>query len=161
MHGTWWGCNHLHGGVSVSLDGSWGLGLTLVPWWRLGALGLEFGFRVEGGRACSWRGAHVLFTHVVDSSYACVSGPSWVSWRNCLRAELANGGVHMSLDSCAFDCASGPNSLMAGSLARMLWLVPFTAIYLPAYEQSKRLLLNLGTPPPPLQRERKRVRWRL
>ena len=33
---------------------------------------------------------------------------------------------------------------MAGSLARMLWLVPFTAIYLPAYEQSKRCLLALA-----------------
>ncbi len=35
----------------------------------------------------------------------------------------------------------GPRHLMAGSAMRACWLIPFTAIYLPAYDHVKRWLL--------------------
>merc|ERR1711937_134802 len=47
-----------------------------------------------------------------------------------------------------FDCVvksvkeNGFSSLFNGSIARVAWLLPFTAIYLPIYEIAKRRLMN-------------------
>ena len=38
---------------------------------------------------------------------------------------------------------------MAGAAVRACWLIPYTAIYLPAYDQTKRWLLRPRPPPPP------------
>ncbi len=42
----------------------------------------------------------------------------------------------------------GPWGLMAGAAMRACWLMPFTAIYLPAYDQAKRWLLGRPAAPP-------------
>jgi hypothetical protein len=43
----------------------------------------------------------------------------------------------------------GPASLMAGAAVRACWLIPYTAIYLPAYDHAKRCLLSAPRPAPP------------
>ena len=73
-----------------------------------------------------------------------------------LTAPLDNVKTKLMVDSGYngfFDCAvktakaNGFGSLFAGSAARVAWLMPFTAIYLPVYEIVKRRMAQSMMPP--------------
>ena len=61
-----------------------------------------------------------------------------------LMVDHYSGGFYSCLVSNVHD--HGWSSLMAGSLARVVWLVPFTALYLPLFDTLKRQLAELSIP---------------
>jgi len=60
-----------------------------------------------------------------------VDSGAYLGFRDCLTKTVAKGGI---------------GSLFQGGGARVAWLLPFTAIYLPAYEVFKRRLVNFKVP---------------
>ncbi len=69
-----------------------------------------------------------------------------------IKTKLMVGTGYNGFFDCLFKTAktNGVPSLFAGSAARVAWLMPFTAIYLPVYEIVKRKMAEKPVLPSPL-----------